>query len=117
MFKRRAPQPPSPSRTPHPDPRVEVQLQQLPSLRRAAERNERLLDEHHSNQAHVSRAIARNSGSDCNPERAREIDRLSHEIGRLNAETAELHAQVQELCAKVSDEDLLWLDPRQPWSP
>ena len=111
MFSRRPR--PSPPREPHPDPRVEVQLQQVLSLRRAAGRNEQVLDGHHARHASVTDTAARHPTWDGHLRRLAEIGRINAEIARLNAETAELHAQVQELCAKVSDDDLLWLEPRR----
>ena len=109
MLKRRPR--PSPAREPHPDPRVEVQLQQILSLRRSADRNERLLDGHHDNHARLAATVAKHPTWDGHRQRLAEIDRLNGEIARLNLETAELHAQAQELCAKVGGDDLMWLEP------
>jgi hypothetical protein len=107
---RRHPEPPS--RDPHPNPRVEVQLQQIISLRRAAARNEGLLDAYRTGITRVNGVIGANSGSDFNEDRRRDIDEMNTEITRLTGETAELHGQIAELCAKLADDDLLWLDPR-----
>lgn len=109
IFKRSTSPPP---RRAHPDPRVEVQLQRIISLRRAAQRNEDQLDEFQQELGHANRTAARNpGGSDTKRYRLREIDRLNEEITRLNRETADLHDQIGALCDKLTADDLLWLDP------
>ena len=100
-------------RTPHPNARVEVALQQIISLRRAAARNEQLLDQYRDYVKDMTNNLRRRTGKMYNEERNdwhEEIERLNHESNRLNNETAELHSQIGELCAKLSDDDLLWLD-------
>lgn len=90
-----------------------MQLQQVISLRRAAGRNEDMLDGYRRQVARISEVIGRNSSSSNNPGRRSDIAHMNAEIARLNGETAELHEQIRELCAKLADDDLLWLDPRR----
>ena len=99
-------------REPHPDPRVEVQLQQVLSLLRAAQGNEGMLDRIRANHALVSEMVARHPTWDGHVKRLAEIQRLNAEIARLNEETAALHAKVQELCSAISDNDLTFLYAR-----
>lgn len=115
LFRRRPPSPPPPSaRQPASDPRVEVQLQQVISLRRAAGRNETALDQCAAGIAELTDMTVKHPTWAGHAERGYEIERLQREIKRLNRETAELHAQIQEVVAKLSDEDLLWLEPSPP---
>ena len=106
---RRHPEPPP--RDPHPNPRVEVQLQQIISMRRAAGRNEDMLDDYRRRITGLNDHIAKHVGSDYLDRRRNEVERSNTEIKRLNRETAEIHDQIRELCAKLADDDLLWLDP------
>ena len=110
MFRRHH-QPPE--RTPHPNARVEVALQQIISLRRAAARKEQLLDQYHEYIEDMADNLRRRTGKMYTEDRKNwreEIERLNHEINRLNNEAAELHSQIGEECAKLSDDDLLWLE-------
>ena len=108
-MRRRNRQPPAPARTPHPDPRTEVKLQQILSLRRAASRNDRQLDELNASLANLTETVGRHPGRDYHLRRLEEIRRLNGEIRRLNRENAELHDQIAELCAKLDDSDLAFL--------
>lgn len=101
-----------PGRGPHPDARVEVQFAADHLLRRSAGRIKALLDGYRVGIARVSAAITRNSGSSFTDGRRRDVGEMTGEVARLNRENAELHEQIRELCSKLSDDDLLWLDPR-----
>jgi hypothetical protein len=91
---------------------VEVQLLQVISLLRRAERNETLLDSYRDDMRRINASIRRNGGSEFNGERREDMARMREEAARLDRETAELHEQVRELCAKLSADDLLRLSPR-----
>lgn len=110
-LSRRRPEPPP--RDPHPNARVEVQLQQVISLRTAAARNEATLDQHAAAVRRLTEMTTDHPTYDGHLRRISEIERVNREITRLNRETAELHGQVAEICAKLSDDDLLWLDMRR----
>jgi hypothetical protein len=114
LFRRRPPPPAPPARQPASDPRVEAQLQQVISLRRAAGRNETALDQCAGGIAELTDTMVRHPTSAGHMERRYEVERLQREIGRLNRETAEYHAQIQEIIAKLSDDDLIWLEPSPP---
>lgn len=110
-MRRRGRQPAPPrERRPHPNPRTEIQLQQILSLRRAAERNEELLDRLHGNLAEVSDKVSRHPTWDGHGRRLDEIDRLNGEIARLGAENKVLHERIAELSAPVDDTDLAFLE-------
>lgn len=112
MRKRRSKAQQLPPRRPHPDPAVEVKLQQILSLQRAAARNENQLDALHASLEGLTETVGKHPGRDYHRRRLSEIERLKNEIERVNSETAAAHSEIQELCAKIGDEDLLWLGAR-----
>jgi chromosome segregation ATPase len=110
-MKRRDRSRPAPERTPHPDPATEIQLQQIVSLRRAAARNEQLLDEYTAQVRELNATISKHPTWSGHSTRWKQITNLNAHIERLNAENPELHDRIAELSAKISDTDLAYLDP------
>lgn len=98
-------------RSPHPDAGTEIKLQQILSLRRAAVRNETLLDQYSADIAMMNAYVSKHPTFDGHAIRARQAEHLNGEIARLNAENRELHDRIAELSAKLDDADLAFLEP------
>lgn len=109
MFTRKAP---VPVRNPHPDPRVEVHLQQIIGLRESAERKAALSRQYandvkiiQANYTYVTRA-----GYGSRVENiARQLKITQAEIRQLEQEILAIHDQISERTADLSDTDLSYL--------
>lgn len=98
-------------RRPHPDARIEAEMQRIISLRRAIARKETQLDENDNNLRRICKEMRINSGSAHNPERAAEADNIRSDSASLEAEVAKLHDEIAERIGRLEDTDLAWLDP------
>ena len=99
-------------RDPHPDPRIEAQLQQILPLLAAARGNEEMLAGVRADYSRVSAVASKHPNWDGHDKRLKQIGHLADEIARLNAETAALHVRAQELCSGISDNDIVYLGAR-----
>jgi hypothetical protein len=105
---RRAPVP----REPHPDPRIEAELQRVISLRKAVARKEAQLDANDRNLRRVRATMRANSGSENNGRRADEADAIRQDSAGLEAEIMALHDEIAARIGKMDDADLAWLERR-----
>lgn len=105
---RRHPRP----RRPHPDARVESELQRIISLRNAVARKENQLESNDDNLRRLRNIMRANSGSDYTGERIAQIDGLQQDSARLEAEIIALHDEIAARVAKIDDIDLVFLDGR-----
>lgn len=109
MFRSKAPTPAR--RRPHPDPRVEAQLQRVLSLQQVVARGNTLLDQYHADVAGLQARIGKRPASDGASGWRRQVRHLNSEIARLNEEVRDTHDQVDALMQQLSDDELLWLSP------
>jgi chromosome segregation ATPase len=105
MFRRKA----APPRLPHPDPRVEAELQRIISLRRALDRREAQLDADTDSVRILRRRLRRDADAGEVPQWQQQIADLREEIERLEAEVAGLHDQVEKRIGTLDDTDLTYL--------
>jgi hypothetical protein len=106
---RRSPSP-LPERKPHPDARIEAELQRIISLRKVIARKEAQLEQNAEGIERIRNVMRGNSGSAWNSPRAREADALQRESAQLEAEVTKLHDEIAERIAARDDTDLAWLD-------
>jgi hypothetical protein len=106
---------PEPQRRPHPDARIEVQLQRIRSLRLAVERKEELLAETQQQLIDLRDYTARHPGSENHHRRLSLIGTLLDDLKDLDAEVARLHDDIAGRCDALSDTDLAYLDAYYPF--
>lgn len=106
-FRRRGRVPP---RQPHPDARIEAELQRVISLRRAVARKETLLDKDHRDIGVMRRKLRHDGASGSAPMWAAHAEELQSEAAGLEAEIAKLHDEIAERISRLDDSDLAWLE-------
>ena len=109
ILRKRSPEPP-PQRRPHPDARIETELQRILSLRKAIARKEALLDGDQAQLATLRATVAKHPTWDGHYLRQRQIETLLAEIAPLEAEVAKLHDEIAERVGRIDDADLTYLD-------
>jgi predicted nucleic acid-binding Zn-ribbon protein len=101
--------PSAPDRRPHPDARVEAELQRIVTLRRAVSRQERLIEQN-LQQIDALRDKARNNAAYIAGENAERMAKaLVKENSGLETEISNLHDRIDERIAKLTDTDLAYL--------
>lgn len=97
-------------RRPHPDARVETELQRIISLRKVIARKEDLLAEDQQRISALRRAMVSNAGYDGNKDRQAQVRLLLEETQTLDTEIARLHDDIAARVDALTDTDLAWLD-------
>ena len=109
MFRRRR----QPVREPHPDPRVETELQRIISLRAAVTRKEQVATATAGEVAkaeHESARISFHGKTDCASYANRAKD-LRATADRTETEITQLHDEIAKRIAALNDDDLSYLEP------
>ena len=107
LFRRAAPAPPP--RRPHPDPRVEAELQRIISLRKAIARKEDLAARNHDQIAALRETVAKHPTWSGHLDRQEQIVTLLEETGDLDAEVTGLHDEIAKRITALSDTDIAYL--------
>lgn len=101
--------PPVPGRHPHPDARVEAELQRILALQRAVGRQEQLIEQN-LDEIRALRVRARTTGYRTD---GREFEKLARGLVAENAEVeaaiGDLHNQIDERVTKLTETDLAYL--------
>jgi uncharacterized coiled-coil DUF342 family protein len=97
------------NREPHPDPAIELQLQEILDLRASIDRREALIEQYREEISHLHK----DARYDDNTERMKlfyeRADRLDEKIRALEGEIEPVHEQIRELQGKISPGDLAFL--------
>jgi hypothetical protein len=112
MIKRSHRRPEVAPPAPHPDPRIEAELQRITSLRKVIARREDLLDADHRQITDLRDTVSRHPTWDGTLGRRQQITGLLDETHALEAEIVKLHDEIAERIARLSDTDVAWLEPR-----
>jgi hypothetical protein len=113
-LRRQTPPPPAPERTPHPDSRVEAELQRVLSMQRAAERIERRLDDIRGRRSELEDSASRraNSGSSSIAKRLMEQSaELRKERDDLEAQLPAMHDEISRRLAALGEDALMLYGP------
>jgi hypothetical protein len=108
MIRKRAIEPPA--RKPHPDPRIEAELQRIISLRKTVARKEELLAGDHLQITRMRERLSRRPTWDAATPVRQQIDGLLAETQTLEREVTQLHDDIAGRIAKLDDTDLAWLE-------
>ena len=108
LFRRRREQ--ASPRQPHPDARVEAELQRILSLRAVIARKEALLASDHVQVTDLRRKVFLHPNWDDAPAWRTMIAALQEEAEQVEAEVAKLHDEIATRIGKIDDSDLAWLD-------
>jgi Mg2+ and Co2+ transporter CorA len=106
-FRRRKEQP---ARNPHPDARIEAELQRIISLRKAVTRKEELLASDHEQIAGMRERVSRRPTWDAAQPVKQQIADLLAETQTLELQITQLHDDIAARIAKLDDADLAWLE-------
>lgn len=106
-FRRRKEQP---VRKPHPDARIEAELQRIISLRKAVTRKEELLARDHQQIAGMRERLSRRPTWDAAKPVKQQIADLLEETQTLELQVAQLHDDIADRIGKLDDTDLAWLE-------
>jgi hypothetical protein len=94
------------TRKPHPDPRVEAQLQYILSLYAAVSRTSQRIADITKAQKKLDGILRRNAGSSDTYTRQNQANELRDERARLEQSVRELHEQITTRLAALGDDDL-----------
>jgi uncharacterized coiled-coil DUF342 family protein len=97
------------ARRPHPDPRVEAELQRILSLRKAITRKEDLAGRNHQQITALRQTVAKHPTWDGTRQRHEQIDALLNETDDLDGEITELHDEIAKRITALSDTDVAYL--------
>ena len=96
-------------REPHPDPAIELQLQEILDLRASIDRREALIEQYREEIADLHK----DARYDNNTERMKifyeRADQLDEKIRALEGEIEPVHERIRELQSKISADDLAFL--------
>ena len=96
-------------REPHPDPAIELQLQEILDLRDSIDRREALIEQYREEIADLHK----DARYDNNTERMKifygRADQLDEKIRALEGEIEPVHERIRELQSKISPDDLAFL--------
>lgn len=101
---------PAAERKPHPDARVEVELQRIISLRKVIARKEDLLASDHKQLDALRDTVTRHPTWDGHTRRQQQIRTLLDETQVLDAEVAKLHDDIAARVSVLTDTDLAYLE-------
>lgn len=104
MFRRREPQ-----RKPHPDPGVELQLQEILDLRAAITRWAGLIETYRREIMRFSSEMRTETNKDRIKLYGDQTEGLDAKIRSAEASITDVHEQIRERTAKLSPSDLAWL--------
>ena len=110
LFRRTAPAPPA--RRPHPDPRVEAELQRIISLRKAIARKEADLGQIQAMVAKLRDSARQNPNTDTTCGEGGRLDQIrdyQRETEDLEAGVAGLHDEIAKRITALSDTDIAYL--------
>ena len=111
MRRKRGRQPDlSSPRRPHPDARIEAELQRILSLQKAILRKDELLAADHQQIADLRHTVTRHPTWDGDLSRRERIAELLAEADDLEAEVAKLHDDIAARISALSDTDLAYLN-------
>ena len=99
-----------PPRRPHPDARIESELQRIISLRDAIARKEDLAAANHQQVTALRGTVAKHPAWVSTRQRQEQIDTLLNETDDLDDEITELHDEIAKRITALSDTDLAYLD-------
>lgn len=105
MSRRKEP----PARRPHPDARVEAELQRIISLRTAIARKEDLAARNHEQITALRQMVAKHPTWDGLKERKTQIAALLAETDGLDRDVTGLHDEIAKRIAALSDTDVAYL--------
>ena len=94
------------AREPHPDPRIEAELQRILSLRLMISGKEALIVRDHEQVASLRARLARHPHWNAASYQREQVDRLLEEIGGIEAEILTLHDEIKARLDLISDVDL-----------
>ena len=95
-----------PAREPHPDPRIEAQLQRILSERRMIAGKEELIERDRAEIAMLRAVITKHPNWDGLKRRQDQVAVLLAEIHATEAEILRLHDEIEARIDKISDPDL-----------
>ena len=98
-------------RRPHPDPRVEAALQRIISLRAAVGRAEDRIANLHEEEERLRHDIRFDPGHA--KAYTQQIEDCVSQAAAAEAAIPGLHDQIAKAIGELTDDDLLWLDPRE----
>jgi hypothetical protein len=109
MFRRKLP-----ARRPHPDPRIEAELQRIISLRSSIARQEDAAAHATAEAVRADRQAGRveQHGPHHSDHYAQRAQKLRAIAAQAEAEITSIHDEIAKRIAALSDDDLLWLDTR-----
>jgi hypothetical protein len=93
-------------RDPHPDPRIEAQLQRILSIRRMIAGKHELIDQDREQIASLRAKVEKHPQFDRAKYQREQIGALLGEVGKTEAEILKLHDEIGARLDEISDADL-----------
>ena len=99
-------EPAAPVREPHPDPRIEAQLQRILSIRTMITGKEALVARDRDEIARMRATMAKHPNREGHHRRREQIEALQAEIADAEAEVLKLHDDIEARLGEIADADL-----------
>jgi len=96
-------------RDPHPDPAIELQLQEILDLRASIDRRETLIEQYREQIADLDKDARYNNNTELIKIFYERADQLDGKIRALEGEIEPVHERIRELQGKISPDDLAFL--------
>jgi predicted nuclease with TOPRIM domain len=96
-------------REPHPDPAIELQLQEILDLRASIDRRSALIEQYREEIADLHKDARYNDNNERIKIFYERADQLDEKIRALEGEIEPVHEQIRELQGKISPDDLAFL--------
>ncbi len=97
-------------REPHPDPAIELQLQEILDLRASIDRREALIEQYREAIADLQKDARYDNSTERTKLLYERADQLDEKIRTLEGEIEPVHERIRELQGKISPDDLAFLD-------
>ena len=96
-------------REPHPDPAIELQLEEILDLRASIDRRTHLIEQYREEIAHLHKDARYNNDNERTKILYERADQLDEKIRALEGDIEPVHEQIRELEGKISSDDLAFL--------
>jgi predicted nucleic acid-binding Zn-ribbon protein len=96
-------------REPHPDPAIELQLQEILDLRASIDRREVLIEQYREEIADLHKEARYSGKTDLVKIFYERADQLDEKIRALEGDIEPVHERIRELQSKISPDDLAFL--------
>lgn len=93
-------------RRPHPDPRIEAQLQRILSMQAMIARQHELITRDHEQITSLRAKVEKRPHWTRAPDQRKQVERLLAEIRQVEAEILKLHDKIEARMNEISDADL-----------